>query len=335
VTSPGTPTGKLSELLRGASGHAVIEGVLIGTQKVLEHMEGVADFESHALAMFMRAAAFGGPAKEGAAELAAAATTSPTGELPESVSSLRQMFVTLTSTTNLSFKCVRKALMKMVKAAAKKAAEAARAASAKGFYKAQAASAQRAYDQAVKKFADMAEERAKKKIATKARKDLLKEEALEKAAENAQKKTLSDALERVQNRAIDAASKEAVGVSRRAGSIVGLGLLQSLVGDLQHDVVALWLDAMRTQCDGLAQVIGSTNPVAQLVKQACLLGPEGLEGMLAVLVVLVVDYPAMDCVCKLPEGQTVRARSRLACMQTRSRLGCSRRACMHTAAARV
>ena len=274
-------------------------------------MEGTAVFESHALAMFMRVSAFGGPAKEAASELAATATTSPTGELPESVGSLRQMFVTLTSTSKLSFKTVRKALMKMVKAAAKKAAEAARAATAKGFYKAQVASAQRAYDQAVKKIADAAEERAKKKIATKARKDLLKEEALEKAAENAQKKTLSDALEKMQKKAIDAASEEAVGVSRRAGSIVGLGLLQSLVGDLQHDVVALWLDAMRTQCDGLAQVIGSTNPVAQLVKQACLLGPEGLEGMITVLVVLAVDYPIMHCVCKLPEGQAVRARSRL------------------------
>ena len=275
--------------------------MLIGTQKVLEHMERTAVFESDALALFMRVSAFGGPAKKAASEIAATATMSPTGELPESVGSLRQTFITLTSTTKLSFKTVRQALMKMIKAAAKKTAEAARAASAKGFYKAQLATAQRAYDQALKKIADVAEDRAKKKLLAKSREDLLKD----KVAENAQKKALEEALEKVQKKATDAARKEAVGVSRRAKSIVGLGLLQSLVGDLQHDVVGMWLDAMRTQCDGLAQVIGSSNPVAKLVKQACLLGLEGLEGILAVLVVLVVDYPIMHCVCKLPEGQAV------------------------------
>jgi len=292
--------------------------VLIGTQKVLEHMEGANVFEDHALAMFMRVSAFGGPAKEGAAELAATATTSPTGELPESVGSLRQMFVTLTSTTKLSFKCVRKTLMKMVKAAAAKTAEAARAASAKGFYKAQAASAQRAYDQAMKKIADAVEKRAQKKIAAQAKKDAAADaaeeaakDAAEEAVETATERSLNDALQAVQDQVVDAASTEALGAARRGGGIVGLGLLQSLVGDMQHDVVALWLDAMRTQCDGFSQVLGSVNPVAQLVKQACLLGPEGIEGVLAVLVVLVVDYPAMHCVCKLPEGQAVRARSRL------------------------
>ena len=99
--------------------------------------------------------------------------------------------------------------------------------------------------------------------------------------------------------------KQASASAKKGKAILGLGLVQSILGDMQYDIVTLWLDNMRTQCDGLAQVLGSTNPVAKLLKQACLLGPEGIEGVLDVLLVLVIDYPTMDCVCKMPEGQTV------------------------------
>ena len=279
-------------------------------------MEGSAVFQDQALAMFMRVSAFGGPAKEGASELAATATASPTGELPASVGSLRQMFVTATSVEKLSFKTVRKVLMKMIKSAAKKAAEAGKAATTKSFYQAQAAGAQRVYDKAAKKLADAAEKRAKAKItadakkkATKDAKEKAKKELAEQTAEEtrdiAEKKALDDGIQKFKDNVVDAAATEALNTDRRGESALSVGLLQSLIGDLQHDVVGLWFDTMRTQCDGFAQVLGSANPVAQLVKQACLLGPDGLEGMLAALLVLVVDYPAMHCVCKLPEGQTV------------------------------
>jgi hypothetical protein len=65
-----------------------------------------------------------------------------------------------------------------------------------------------------------------------------------------------------------------------------------------------FLDTTRMQCHGLGEVLGGTNPFARTVRQACQLGPDGVDFVLAATRVVFVDYAVMSCACKLGQGET-------------------------------
>ena len=200
--------GKISELLRGRRGHGAIEGVLLGMQKVMEHMEGASVFDAAALSMLGRATSFMRPVKRAAAGFSAAATSSPVGNFPAYIGMMRRLFIMAASTSRLGALVLSRVLMRLI--------------------------------------------------------------------------------------------------GRSGDQPVGLGLVSSILLDTAEQVRSLWLDNMRTQCEGLSQVIGHTNPLARLVRHACLLGPDSIDGLLAATLVVAVEYPIMHCVCKLPTGQSER-----------------------------
>jgi len=73
--------------------------------------------------------------------------------------------------------------------------------------------------------------------------------------------------------------------------------------DAQPDIRALWLDTMRFQCYGLAQLAGGDFAWAETLKQTCLVLPDTLDGVLQVVHVLVGEYPVVTCVCKAAQGE--------------------------------
>lgn len=67
-----------------------------------------------------------------------------------------------------------------------------------------------------------------------------------------------------------------------------------------------FLDTSRMQCHGLGEILGGTNPFARMVRQACQLGPDGVDFVLAAVRVVFVDYAVMACACKLGQGESER-----------------------------
>ena len=66
-----------------------------------------------------------------------------------------------------------------------------------------------------------------------------------------------------------------------------------------------FLNTMRFQCYGLAQVVGATQAWGRALQHACLLFPDTLEGVLTVITVLTLEYPTVACACKLGDGDVV------------------------------
>jgi hypothetical protein len=66
-----------------------------------------------------------------------------------------------------------------------------------------------------------------------------------------------------------------------------------------------FLNVMRFQCYGLAQIVGATKAWGHALQHACLLFPDSLEGVLTVVTVLTLDYPTVACACKLGDGDTL------------------------------
>ena len=77
-----------------------------------------------------------------------------------------------------------------------------------------------------------------------------------------------------------------------ASSLVTTTLFES-----QRDVRRHLLDPIRVQCHGLGEIVGR-NSMGNALRETCLMVPEAFEGILRVLLVLGIDYPLMDCVCK-------------------------------------
>lgn len=77
-----------------------------------------------------------------------------------------------------------------------------------------------------------------------------------------------------------------------ASSLVTTTLFES-----QRDVRRHLLDNIRVQCHGLGEIVGQ-NSMGNALREICLMVPEAFEGILRVLLVLGIDYPLMDCVCK-------------------------------------
>jgi hypothetical protein len=63
-----------------------------------------------------------------------------------------------------------------------------------------------------------------------------------------------------------------------------------------------FLNTMRFQCYGLAQVVGATQAWGHALQHACLLFPDTLEGVLTVVTVLTLEYPTVACACKVGDG---------------------------------
>lgn len=95
-----------------------------------------------------------------------------------------------------------------------------------------------------------------------------------------------------------------------AGGVVG-----SVLADTFDDMTRGWFDAARLQCLGVADIFGSTTPVAVFFRDVCLSAPDGLQGMTAVILVLLLDYPSMRCACVLSASQVPAEVVREVCLQ--------------------
>jgi hypothetical protein len=88
-----------------------------------------------------------------------------------------------------------------------------------------------------------------------------------------------------------------------------------LKGDIRRGV----FDSMRFACDGFAQVIGRTNAWGQLARHSCIIGPDSMESLIEALLIITLEYPVMDCVCKQVAGlQTEEAIERICMTQEMS-----------------
>jgi hypothetical protein len=66
-----------------------------------------------------------------------------------------------------------------------------------------------------------------------------------------------------------------------------------------------FLNVMRFQCYGLAQMVGATHAWGHALNHACLLFPDTIEGVLTVITVLTLDYPTVSCACQLGEADSL------------------------------
>lgn len=82
------------------------------------------------------------------------------------------------------------------------------------------------------------------------------------------------------------------GIAQAAELVVG-SVVESR-GDLDRSL----LSNIRIQCDGLGQILGTSNPLARTVRYACFQVPDGLQGVFDFFAVLFVEYPVMTCACK-------------------------------------
>ena len=86
-------------------------------------------------------------------------------------------------------------------------------------------------------------------------------------------------------------------VLRTAKIATAAALISTTLFEAQDDIRRYLLDVLRVQCQGLGEVVGD-NPFGRATRHMCLLVPDGLEGVLRTLLVLAIDYPLMDCVCR-------------------------------------
>jgi hypothetical protein len=101
---------------------------------------------------------------------------------------------------------------------------------------------------------------------------------------------------------------------RQIGNSI-MTVLYELKGDMRRNV----FDSMRYVCDGFGQVIGRTSAWGQLARHSCMLGPDSMESTLEVLLIITMEYPVMDCVCKQVAGlQTQEAIERICMTQEMS-----------------
>lgn len=86
-------------------------------------------------------------------------------------------------------------------------------------------------------------------------------------------------------------------VLRTAKIATFAGLMSTTLFEAQDDIRRYFLDVLRVQCQGLGEVVGD-NPFGRATRHMCSLIPDGIEGVLRTLLVLAIDYPLMDCVCR-------------------------------------
>lgn len=72
--------------------------------------------------------------------------------------------------------------------------------------------------------------------------------------------------------------------------------------ELKQDIERSLLDSMRTQCDGVGQLVGR-NVNGNMLKHACMLMPDAISSILTALMIFIVDYPTVDCICREHSGK--------------------------------
>ena len=92
-------------------------------------------------------------------------------------------------------------------------------------------------------------------------------------------------------------AKTASKVATTAAAISATSLISTVMFENQRDIKRFLTDAMRVQCHGLGEMLGH-NAKGNALREMCLMMPEALDGILQVILVLSIDYPLMDCVCK-------------------------------------
>ena len=103
------------------------------------------------------------------------------------------------------------------------------------------------------------------------------------------------------NRALFALQKKVEDV-RTPLSIMDVG--GHFSSELREEVPLSYTSIMREQCEGMALIIGHSNPWARTVRHACMLTPSAIEMSVDVLGILLSDYPAVACACKVTEDQS-------------------------------
>jgi hypothetical protein len=102
--------------------------------------------------------------------------------------------------------------------------------------------------------------------------------------------------------ALGAGASEASDLATAASAV---SVLSGAVLESRAIVQNDWLDLMRFQCYGIAQMFGSEYAWGQTVRSLCLLTPDTIDGILTVVTVLVIEYPVVNCACKLDEGDVL------------------------------
>jgi len=87
----------------------------------------------------------------------------------------------------------------------------------------------------------------------------------------------------------------------QAPAAVGASALLESTTIVEND----FLNVMRFQCYGLAQIVGASEAWGHALQHACLMFPDTLEGVLTVITVLTLDYPTVSCACKLGDSDTL------------------------------
>lgn len=88
-------------------------------------------------------------------------------------------------------------------------------------------------------------------------------------------------------------------MSQVSTSLDGANLIRSAIYDLDTDFGTAVLSSQRAQCDGLSNVLGTTNPLARMVRHACYLTSDAMQGATSAGKVLFMDYASVDCACRL------------------------------------
>jgi len=74
--------------------------------------------------------------------------------------------------------------------------------------------------------------------------------------------------------------------------------ISSIFYEMEYDIDRSYFESMRVQCDGLGQFFGR-NVAGNAIKQTCLMIPASMRSTLRAVMIFVVDYRAMDCICRL------------------------------------
>lgn len=85
-------------------------------------------------------------------------------------------------------------------------------------------------------------------------------------------------------------------------SVLSAALMES-----HADVREQYLDSMRFQCHGFADIAGRTTVIGKFLLHGCLILPDTLDGTLDVVRVLLGEYPVLHCVCKLQQGHPIES----------------------------
>jgi len=261
---------KSGKIFSGSPAYAYIEPVFAGTAKIIQHSVGYVKLKGPLARQFQ---AIQETASRQAAKVSEVTYAKGKGKALGFLSSAQQFLSTQASSLKVSLKLLKllkKITIKQVVAAAKKQK---------------------------KRLAEKAAAQAKqlKELAMSVPERLLAQQARARLAAQTARSNVKTV-----------ASKVGFRMTLLASLVELKDALVTTVAESTEEIERSYLDNLRVMCDGAAQIAGTDNAVARSTLHACLLIPDGLAAMQTLLVVLLVDYSVMDCVCRTPE-ELVRA----------------------------